>query len=64
MCKRYTAEIMWTNRGELGFFRLRICFIIFILDNLEDLRVHSEMYPTNPPNIYKACLAGIRRQKF
>ncbi|KRX09274.1 hypothetical protein PPERSA_05943 [Pseudocohnilembus persalinus] len=50
MCKRYTSETMWTYRGEL--------------DNIQDLRVHAEMYPTNPQNIYRACLAGIRRQKF
>eukprot|EP01017_Pseudomicrothorax_dubius_P049583 TRINITY_DN923_c0_g2_i2.p1 TRINITY_DN923_c0_g2~~TRINITY_DN923_c0_g2_i2.p1 ORF type:complete len:106 (-),score=25.14 TRINITY_DN923_c0_g2_i2:105-422(-) len=50
MCKRYTAEIMWTNRGEL--------------DGIDDLRVHAEMFPTEPKSIYKACLAGIRRQKY
>ena len=31
------------------------------LDNLEDLRVHADMFPTKPENIYKACLCGIRR---
>lgn len=38
---------MWTYRGEL--------------ENIKDLRVHAEMYPTSPENVYKACLAGIRR---
>jgi hypothetical protein len=50
MCKRYTTESMWTLKGEL--------------EKLEDLRVHSEMFPTTPANIYRACLAGIRRQKY
>lgn len=50
MCKTYTAEAMYTKRGEL--------------EELRDLRVHAEMFPTHPTNIYRACLAGIRRQKF
>ena len=50
MCKRYTTEIMATNEGEL--------------DNIDDYRVHSEMFPVSPTNIYKSCLAGIRRQKY
>ena len=50
MCKRYTSEAMWTRTGEL--------------ESIEDLRVHSEMFPTVPANIYRACLAGIRRQKY
>jgi hypothetical protein len=50
MCKRYTSETMWTERGEL--------------DAIKDLRVHSEMFPTEPANLYRACLAGIRRQKY
>lgn len=47
MCKRYTVETIWTYKGEL--------------DNISDLRVHAEMYPTNPENLYRACLAGTRR---
>lgn len=50
MCKRYATENYWTRTGEL--------------DNLQDLRVHSEMFPTNPANVYRACLAGVRRQRF
>jgi len=34
---------------------------IYIIEKIEDLRVHSEMFPTKPENIYRACLAGIRR---
>ena len=49
MCKRLTAESMYTDKGEL--------------EALTDLRVHAEMYPTSPDHIYKACLAGVRRQK-
>ena len=33
----------------------------FKLEKIEDLRVHAEMFPTKPENVYKACLAGIRR---
>jgi hypothetical protein len=47
MCKRLTAESMYTDKGEL--------------ESLTDLRVHAEMYPTSPDHIYKACLAGVRR---
>jgi hypothetical protein len=50
MCKRFTTESMATAVGEL--------------EVLDDLRVHSEMFPTIPENIYKACLAGIRRQRY
>lgn len=50
MCKRYTTEVYATDEGEL--------------DAIKDLRVHSEMFPMNPQNVYKACLAGVRRQKY
>ena len=50
MCKRYTSEAMWTRTGEL--------------ESIKDLRVHSDMFPTTPSNIYRACLAGIRRQRY
>ena len=50
MCKRFTTESMGTEFGEL--------------ESIKDLRVHSEMFPTVPENIYRACLAGIRRQRY
>ena len=50
MCKRFTTESMFTRTGEL--------------DNIKDLRVFSEMFPTRPENIYRACLSGIRRQRY
>jgi len=31
------------------------------LDELEDLRVHATMYSSNASNLYRACLAGVRR---
>lgn len=31
------------------------------IDNIEDLRIHADMFPENPRNIYRACLAGVRR---
>lgn len=49
MCKRMTTEAMSTNED---------------LDKLDDLRVSSFMLPNRPSNIYRACLAGIRRQRF
>ena len=48
MCKKYASEFYMVALGEL--------------DNIKDLRVHSEMYPTDAKNVYKACLAGLRRQ--
>ena len=49
MCKRMTAETINTNIN---------------LDDIKDLRVTATMPSNSPENIYKACLAGIRRQKF
>mmetsp|Transcript_6049 Transcript_6049/g.8947 ORF Transcript_6049/g.8947 Transcript_6049/m.8947 type:complete len:102 (+) Transcript_6049:19-324(+) len=49
MCKRLTAESMDTQVD---------------LDKIKDLRVNSFMLPETPQNIYKACLAGIRRQRY
>lgn len=37
---------------------------LFFKEKIEDLRVHSEMFPTKPENVYRACLAGIRRQRY
>lgn len=34
------------------------------LDNIKDYRIHATMYPENATNLYKACLAGIRRQLY
>ncbi len=34
------------------------------LDHVEDKRIHATMYPVNATNLYKACLAGVRRQKY
>ena len=31
------------------------------LDHVEDKRIHATMYPVNATNLYKACLAGVRR---
>ena len=31
------------------------------LDNVEDMRIHATMYPNNATNLYRACVAGIRR---
>merc|ERR1711976_1100061 len=50
MCKSYANELYAGNIGDL--------------DNIKDLRVHAEMFPTNGKRVYKACLAGTRRQKY
>ena len=34
------------------------------LENLEDLRIHATLYPTTGSNLYRVCLAGIRRQRY
>ena len=34
------------------------------LETMEDTRIHATMYPNNGANLYRACLAGIRRQKY
>ena len=31
------------------------------LDNVKDLRIHATMYSNNATNLYRACVAGIRR---
>jgi hypothetical protein len=49
MCKRLGNEIMYTEED---------------VSQLKDLRVNSFMEPTNVASIYKACLAGIRRQRY
>lgn len=38
--------------------------LIQIIDHVEDKRIHATMYPVNATNLYKACLAGVRRQKY
>ena len=34
------------------------------LDNVADMRIHATMYSNNATNLYRACVAGIRRQKY
>ena len=34
------------------------------LNNVDDMRIHATMYPNNATNLYRACVAGIRRQKY
>ncbi|CAG9311952.1 unnamed protein product [Blepharisma stoltei] len=49
MCKRMTAEALETQVD---------------LDKIKDLRVSPFMDPDSSENIYKACLSGIRRQRW
>ena len=51
MCKMMATSTYSMNEGE-------------DLENLEDLRVHATMYSNNASNLYRACLAGVRRQKY
>uniref|UniRef100_A0A7S3N1H2 Uncharacterized protein n=1 Tax=Strombidium inclinatum TaxID=197538 RepID=A0A7S3N1H2_9SPIT len=34
------------------------------LENVEDMRIHATMYPSNASNVYRACAAGVRRQNY
>ena len=34
------------------------------LNETEDLRIHGQQYAATAENVYKACLAGIRRQRY
>ena len=34
------------------------------IDHVPDMRIHATMYPTTATNLYRACAAGIRRQKY
>ena len=48
MCKKRATSCYAFRKGE-------------DLDDIEDLRVHPNMFPVNAQNVFKACLAGIRR---
>lgn len=50
MCRQYTYELYKTKKGQL--------------EAIKDLRVHADMFPVNPENLYRVCLSGIRRQTF
>ena len=49
MCKRLANEIMFTDED---------------VSKIEDLRVTSFSEPEDAAGIYRACLAGIRRQRY
>ncbi len=34
------------------------------LENVEDMRIHATLYPSNATNVYRACAAGVRRQNY
>ena len=34
------------------------------LDDVKDMRIHATLYSNNATNLYRACAAGIRRQKY
>ena len=41
-----------------------LIFLLSLIDHVEDKRIHATMYPVNATNLYKACLAGVRRQRY
>ncbi|OMJ82181.1 hypothetical protein SteCoe_16036 [Stentor coeruleus] len=49
MCKRLSSEIMYSAED---------------VAKIKDLRVTSFQEPLDAGGIYKACLAGIRRQRY
>lgn len=49
MCKRLANEMYYTAEN---------------VSEIKDLRVHSFMEPLDAASVYKACLAGIRRQRY
>ena len=61
MCKMMAASSYSLGEHEdLG----KKILILVSLDNVEDKRIHATMYPVNATNLYKACLAGVRRQRY
>ena len=51
MCKMLASHTYTLNEGE-------------DLNEVEDMRIHGTMYSVNATNLYKACAAGVRRQKY
>lgn len=51
MCKTLAASNYGFNENEN-------------LDKVEDMRIHATMYSNNATNMYRACMAGVRRQKY
>ena len=49
MCKRLANEVYYTNED---------------VAKIRDLRMNAFSEPDDAASIYKACLAGIRRQRF
>mmetsp|Transcript_7097 Transcript_7097/g.7980 ORF Transcript_7097/g.7980 Transcript_7097/m.7980 type:complete len:83 (-) Transcript_7097:39-287(-) len=51
MCKMLSSTLYVTHED-------------YALEDIDDLRIHGWQYSMNADNVYKACLAGIRRQKY
>ena len=51
MCKMLAANNYSFQEGES-------------LDHVADMRIHATMFSNNATNLYRACVAGIRRQKY
>ena len=61
MCKMMAASSYALHDHEdLG--KSLIC--LNYADNVDDKRIHATMYPVNATNLYKACMAGVRRQRY
>lgn len=62
MCKMMATNLyQLQDHEDLG--KLRRVKIMSIAE-VDDKRIHATMYPVNATNVYKACIAGIRRQKY
>ena len=51
MCKMMATNSYALNDGESP-------------EHVEDMRIHATMYPNTASNLYRACAAGIRRQRY
>ncbi len=63
MCKMMaTSSYALLDHEDLG---TKLIFLTSkFIDHVEDKRIHATMYPVNATNLYKACLAGVRRQRY
>lgn len=62
MCKMMATNLYQLQEHE-DLCKQNTLIILNIAD-VDDKRIHATMYPVNAINVYKACIAGIRRQKY
>ena len=65
MCKMMaTSSYSLHDHEDLGKSRFHLRLTKLCAENVEDKRIHATMYPVNATNLYKACMAGVRRQRY